>query len=358
MIKKFNYVSVSPFAYLTPSVTNIALTILAVLSPQLLMLFLTRSFSSIFVIIMCILSSVCAELCCNVLRRKYTLFDCTAIVQGLCIGFFVPSTYPLFPLFILVFASLIIIKYVFGGSSHSWANPVAYTVIIVYFLGSSFFPSTPFDKEMLEAGSSITVLLQNNDITLFAFDQKLSLWLNTYLFSHIGAEIPEGYLSLMWDSQVSIPAFRFGLLTLLGSLFLFSLGMLRHAIPGTFIITYALLIRLFLLTPINGIIGQGDILLALFSGGTLFIAFFLLDWYGTTPLSTGGKIVYGFLSGVLAYLILGCASSSIGAMFTVLSINILSPCIQFIEDKIYEIYTVKNTAKILSPQGVNDESVR
>lgn len=355
MIKKYSYVSVSPFSYLTPSVTNMSVTILAVLSPQVLMLFLTKSFSSLIVIVLCIVSSVCAELLCNILRRKFTLFDLTAVVQGLCIGFFTPSTYPLIPLCILVFLSLIIIKYVFGGSSHSWANPIAYSVIILYFLGTSFFPSMPFDKDMIETGSSIQVLLQNNQLPLFTFDQKLSAWLNTYIFSHIGAEIPQGYLSLMWDTRSVIPAFRFGFLTLFGSLFLFSFRMLRHSIPFSFVITYGLLIRLFLLTPINGSIGQGDILLALFSGGSLFIAFFLLDWYGTTPLSKIGKIFYGIVSGIVAFLILGCGSTSIGAMFTVLSVNIISPCIQIIEEKIYEYFVVKNAG---NKTGAQDAAAR
>lgn len=70
MIKKYNYVSVSPFSYLTPSVTNMSVTILAVLSPQVLMLFLTKSFSSLIVIVLCIVSSVCAELLCNILREN------------------------------------------------------------------------------------------------------------------------------------------------------------------------------------------------------------------------------------------------------------------------------------------------
>ncbi len=354
MSKKYNYVSVSPFSYLTPSVTNMALAMLAVLSPQIIMLFLTKSFSSIIVITVCTLSSVCAEFLCNILRRENTLFDFTAVVQGVCIGFFTPNTYALVPLFLLVLLSLIIIKYVFGGSSHPWANPVAYTVIILYFLGNSFFPVMPFSIHTLETGSGIQQLLQNNELPLFPLDLKITNWINTYIFSHIGVQIPHGYVSLMWDSQAVIPAFRFGILTLIGSLFLFSFGMLRHAIPFAFIVTYGILIRLFLLTPINGAIGQGDIILSLFSGGSLFIAFFLLDWYGTTPLSSFGKIFYGVVSGVLAFLILGCGSSSIGAMFTVLCVNVISPCIQVIEEKFYELFIVKKAVRKQLQPGVKD----
>ncbi len=355
MIKKYNYVSVSPFAYLTPSVTNISVTALAVLLPQIVMLFITKSYSSLLLIGVSILSSVCAELLCNALRRKLTLYDFTAVIQGLCIGFFTPSGYPPIALFILVFLSLIIIKYVFGENSHSWANPVAYTVIILYFLGTSFFPAMPFTKDLIETGSAVQVLIQNSELPLYQFDLKLTSWINTYIFSHIGAEIPRGYLSLMWDNQSIIPSFRFGFLTLAGSLFLFSLGMLRHSIPFSFLITYGLLIRLFLLTPINGIFAQGDILLALFSGGSLFTAFFMLDWHGTTPLSRFGKIFYGIAAGIIAFLILGCASSSIGAMFTVLTVNIASPCIQMIEEKIYEFYIAKNT---VTKSGAHDAAAR
>ncbi len=357
-MKNYNYVSVSPFAYLSPSVTNMSLAFLLVLSPQLLMLFLTKSFQSLLIISVCIASSLSAELLSRLLRKRHTLFDLTSIVQGLCIGFFIPSSYDLFPLFFIVFFSLIIIKYVFGGSSHSWANPVAYTVILLYLLGNSFFPAMPFDKNVIESGSSVQFLLQNNELTLFSFDEKLSSWLNNSIFSHIGAEIPAGYVSLMWDSQSIIPAFRFGLLTLAGSVVLFSSGMLRHSVPYSFILTYAVLIRMFLLTPLNGSVGQGDILLSIFSGGFLFTAFFLLDWHGTSPLSSAGKIVYGIISGIFAFLILGCGSSSIGAMFTVLSVNIFSPCIQILEEKIYELYLEKTAQKQILKQGATDAAVR
>lgn len=358
MKQQYQSLSVSPFVYITPSLTNMSLMVICVLSPQILMLFLTKSFASLVVLSVCIVSSVCAELLSNTIRKRKSLFDLTAVVQGLCIGFFTPSQYPLIPLFFIVFFALIVIKYTFGGSSHSWANPVAYSVIILYLLGNSIFPSMPLERSMLETGTSVQELIENGSINIYLFDSNLTQWLNTTLFKPIGVEVPQGYLSLMWDSHSVIPAFRFGLLTLCGSLLLFSYGMLRHSIPLVFLLTYGILIRLFALTPLNGIVGQGDIILALFSGGSLFTAFFLLDWYGTTPLSPVGKLIYGIIAGVFAYLIMGTGSSSIGAMFTVLAVNIFSPCIQLTEDKLYEFMIHKNTEKNNDKTGVTDAAVQ
>lgn len=61
------------------------------------------------------------------------------------------------------------------------------------------------------------------------------------------------------------------------------------------------------------------------------------------------------MSGIVAFLILGCGSTSIGAMFTVLSVNIISPCIQIIEEKIYEYFVVKNTE---NKPGAQDAAAR
>ena len=106
-------------------------------------------------------------------------------------------------------------------------------------------------------------------------------------------------------------------------------------IPAVFLFVYGLLVRIFGLYPYGGILNQGDVLLAIFSSGTILTAFFLLQWAGTTPLSIVGKIIYGAFAGCLAFLIMGCGTSPIGAMFVVLISNLVSPIIQFVEDFIY-----------------------
>lgn len=341
MNKNYRDLTIAPFSYLTPSLTNISTAFLILLVPQILMLILSKSFFSIILIAISVIASVLAEFTSNKIRHINTLFDLTAIVQGLFIGMFIPQNYPLIPVFFVVYLSLLMVKYIFGGNAESWINPTAYTVIIIYFLGISFFPDFLITKSYLESGNPGMQLLQNGDIPVLKFDSALTFWLNTYIFSHLGIEIPTGYLSMFWDTQSVIPAFRFNLLTLISSMILISVGIVNWIVPTSFLTVYGILVRLFSQTLFTGIIGQGDLLLAFLTSGTLFTAFFIVDFYGTTPITNLGKFIYGITVGIIAFFITGCGTSPIGAMFTVLFANVVSPIIQLLEDKIYSIWVNK-----------------
>lgn len=341
MNKNYRDLTIAPFSFLTPSLTNISTTLLILLIPQILLLLFTKSFFSIILIVVSIVASIFAEFTSNKIRHINTLFDFTAIVQGVFIGMFIPQNYPIIPVFFIVYLSLLMVKYIFGGNAESWVNPTAYTVIIIYFLGISFFPEFLITKSYLESGNPGIQLIQNGDIPVLKFDSSLTFWLNTHIFSHLGIEIPAGYLSMFWDTQSTIPAFRFNLLTLLSSMILISVGIINWIVPTSFLVVYGLLVRLFSQTFFTGIIGQGDLLLAFLTSGTLFTAFFIVDFYGTTPITNFGKFLYGVMVGIIAFFITGCGTSPIGAMFTVLFANITSPIIQLIEDKVYSVWVNK-----------------
>jgi electron transport complex protein RnfD len=146
---------------------------------------------------------------------------------------------------------------------------------------------------------------------------------------------------MFWDTQSVIPAFRFNLLTLFSSMFLISVGIINWIVPTAFLAVYGILVRLFSQTLFTGIVGQGDLLLALLTSGTLFTAFFIVDFYGTTPITNLGKLLYGIVVGIIAFFITGCGTSPIGSMFTVLFANVVSPIIQLLEDKIYSVWVSK-----------------
>ena len=146
---------------------------------------------------------------------------------------------------------------------------------------------------------------------------------------------------MFWDTQSMIPAFRFNILTLFSSMLLISVGIINWIVPTSFLAIYGILVRLFSQTLFTGIVGQGDLLLALLTSGTLFTAFFIVDFYGTTPITNLGKLIYGITVGIIAFFITGCGTSPIGSMFTVLFANVVSPIIQLFEDKIYSIWVTK-----------------
>ncbi|MGP1586889.1 MAG: RnfABCDGE type electron transport complex subunit D [Treponemataceae bacterium] len=345
MKKKFRSPDKAPFTYLVPSLTNISISILILLCMQIFMLFITKSFNSIIIIALSTIASVCAEFTNNRVRKIKTIFNMTAVIHGVMIGMFIPSNYPIIPIFFAVYISLFFSKYFFGLLSDSWINPVAFTVVILYLTGISFFPEVLISPSIIENGKPGIDLIQSGAIPVLNDDSSISFWLNTHIFSTFGIEIPAGYISLFWDSQSSIPAFRFNILVLLSSVFLFSFDMLNWVIPGVFLFVYGILVLLFSQTPFTGVVGQGDILFAFLTSGTLFTAFFLLDFYGTAPGSFFGKIIYAFIAGVIAFFICGCGTSSIGCMFTILLVNIISPFIQYFEEKIYSLLMEKRLRK-------------
>lgn len=326
-------VSLKPFCYIYPSLNMIISTMLIVLVPQVVMLFVTKSYQSLFLLVSSIFASHCAEALDKLAIRKKNYDFLIATFQGLVIGMFLPAGYPPVAIFFIVLVTLLISRYAFGGLASSWMNPVAITVIVSYAIGSVWFPTNIVTLEQLQIPNTSLALIQEGSLPVHSFDAKITSFLNENIFSLIGISIPNGFVSLIWDSGSVIPAFRFNLLTLIASLFLFAMQIVNWSVSGSFLLVYLILVRLFCPLIVGNPFGTGDILLALMTGGTLFTAFFVLSWFGTVPLTTGGKILFGSLAGVAAFLISGFGMSSAGAMFTVLSANILSLLIQLFEHR-------------------------
>jgi len=336
MKKTYKTITISPFTYLTPSIKNTSFIIFAVLLPQVLMLFFTKSYKSLILIAIAIFTSMLTEVLFNVFRKQKSLFDLQALVQGLLIGMLMPSSYPILPFVCILMSSLFLVKYFFGGFSYSWINPIAFTLVIAYLFGFNFFNIDLLVLDYITVKEPVSQLLADGHLRVLAIDTKIITFLNTNFFSYIGAEISPGYISYMWDSLSIIPALRFGILTLLASIVLFSLDVIRYYTPISFILSYGFCVALFPQNLKYSIFGQGDIIFAFFSSGILFSVFFLLDWPGTSPLNPLGKISYGLFSGIIAFILVGSGQSAIGLMFTILLINILSPLLQLFEENLYK----------------------
>ena len=328
----------SPFVHISPSLPNTIVVMIIVLLPQLVLLGIYKDFKALLVIAMSVLASVLAETADNIIKKRVSVGSFVSVLEGLIIGMFLPEVYPPLLTFFVVLFTLFVVKYCFGGLAANWANPAACTIIIAWFTGSLFFPDFQLNAEMLESANPASMLFSSEIIPINEKAGIVSNFLNSHVLNHFGFVLPEGYTSLFWDTHALIPAFRFNLLTILASLVLASLSMIDLMIPVCYFSVYAILVRAFSLEPFTGMTGQGDILLALLTSGTLFCGFFMLSWYGTTPMSISGKIVYGVLAGIVAFIISGAGTSPTGAVFTVILVNTVSPVIQLFEDKCYSIY--------------------
>lgn len=331
--REYKNVTLRPFNYISPSVGNTKLTMLILLLPQIIMLVVTKSGSSLLILFVSIVATLLAE-GIYYLGFKVNKFDwLTATIQGVLIGMLLPSSYPPIALFFIIIGTMILTKYAFGGFANSWVNPVVITIIVAYFINMSTFPAYLVSINDLQSRNPALVLIQDGKIPKISCDASVTAFFNDHIFKLARVAIPEGYVSLFWDCNSVIPAFRFNLLTLVSSIILISLDMLEVVIPACFITTYMLLVKFISPFIVGGVAGQGDMLLALLTSGTLFSTLYLLQWYGTTPVTQWGKISYGITAGVIAFLVIGCGTSSAGYVFTVLLMNIISPIIQVIESR-------------------------
>lgn len=329
----YQNITLKPFSYIIPSVGSATKGMLLLLVPQLIMLMITKSYGSLLRIAITLVASLAAEGIYIGCIKSHKSFVLPAAIQGVLIGMLLPSTYPPVAIFFITLCTLLLTKYAFGGFSSSWANPIAVTVAVAYFVNMSVFPQYLVTSSDLQTKNTALILIQNGTIPLSSADTAITAFLNRTVFKLVGLSIPDGYISLFWDSNSIIPAFRFNFITLISSLVLISLDMVDILIPAFFILVYSVLVRFVGPLVVHGTPGQGDILLALLSSGTLFSTLYILPWYGTTPLTKWGKILYGCFSGIVAFLVIGCGTSSAGYVFTVLIMNILSPVIQVIESK-------------------------
>lgn len=325
------YLFQSPFVYVSPSFRTMLLAIIAVLLPQVFMLFFTKSYSALLVILAAVSASCLAEFLYGLKKACSVVSVLVAFFQGLVVGFLLPESYPPAAVFLVTFCSMFIGKYAFAGFAASWANPVALSVAIAYILYATPFPTFLTGVSVLSERNAALSLMQRGVLQVSPFDSAITDFINRNVFVHFGMEIPDGYVSLFWDSGSPIPAFRFNVLTLLASLFLFSSEIVGCLIPAVFAFTYSALIHFVPLSYFVGTQVYGDILLAFLSSGVLFSTLFVLQWYGTVPFTVWGKLMYGVVAGLMAYIIMGYGTSSVGYVFVILIMNFISVFIQNLE---------------------------
>ncbi|MCR4713290.1 MAG: RnfABCDGE type electron transport complex subunit D [Treponemataceae bacterium] len=341
MKKKYQFLTLTPFYNTKPSVKDGAKMSLLLFIPQIVMLFLTKSYNSLVIILVSILASVVADLINTCLKHTKFKLDFIVLLQGLFIGMFIPQDYPPVAVFFVVPVVLLLSKYISGGFAFSWINPAMLSVIVLFLLNSSSFPGFLVSRDYLKAENAFSNLVSDGTFSVLPADKAITLFLNKYVFKFTGLVLPEGYISLIWDNGSVIAGFRFNLLTLFATIILISFDMIDWIIPTVFLAVYAICVRLFGLVPFGHIFNAGDILLALCTSGTLICAFFMLPWAGTVPTSIPGKIVYAAGAGIISFFINGCGTGHIGSMFVVLVVNVISPLIQLIEDWFYMTFFVK-----------------
>lgn len=326
-------VSLKPYIYEKPSISAVSIRILVLLLLQIALLFFTKSFSAIIVIFCTTLGALLASLIHYLLIRKNTFLSITNIIHGITIGMLLPQSYPPVTALLISFTTFLIFKYIFETSENFWINIVSVSVLISYFIGKTYFPDFLITRDLFSVKNPSIQLINNGLFPIYDFDISVTGYLNANILNHFKVTLPQGIISMLWDTQSVIPAFRFNLLTIIASIVLFADNSFSILIPSIFLFVYALFVRLFFPYVSGGEFNQGDIMLALLTSGTLFVAVFIIQWFGTHPMTVIGKIVYAAFAGMYAFIVVGGGTSPVGMIYVIIISNIINLLIRLIEEK-------------------------
>ncbi len=237
----------------------------------------------------CVLSELIFE---KITKRPRTINDLSAIVTGILLAFNLPPTLPFYMAIIGSVIAIIFVKNFFGGIGQNFANP-AITARIILMLSFTSYMTTwvkPFYYTMsADAVSTATPL--------------------------VSEEAPDLLNMLFVKSGCIGECCTVALL--LGGLYLIAMRIINPLTPVVYIGTFALL------TLATG----GDVPMQVLSGGLILGAFFMATDYATTPITTGGKVIFAAGCGILTFLIRNFGTMPEGVSYSILIMNILTPFI-------------------------------
>lgn len=261
------------------------------------------------VLITCVGVAVLSEFLWNkALKKPNTIKDISAVVTGLLLGMNLPPTLPLWQAAIGSVAAIIVVKQMFGGLGHNFANPAiaARIMLLVSFPATM----TRFTEPVSDAVTSATPLAGTAGALSF----------KTLFFGMHAGSIGETSAFLL----------------LVGGMYLVIRRVITPVIPVCFIGTVALL----------SLISGENVMLSVFGGGLILGAVFMATDYTTSPTTPLGKAVFAVGCGIITFVIRKFGSLPEGVSYSILLMNILVPHInRFTLSKPFGFEKVKEAAK-------------
>ncbi len=295
-------VSSSPHSKDHRNVSSIMGCVLIALVPTAVGSVIYFRWKAALMMLISVLSCVLCEYIFNLmLKKKQTIYDCSAIVTGLLLAFNLPVSAPLWLPPIGALFAIMVVKMLFGGLGKNLFNPALAGRI---FLMLSFAPYMtgqwirPFDG--VSTATPLT-FLKNASGELVTITNRFSV--ADCALGNTGGCLGE----------------TSALLILLGGIYLLYKRVITWHIPVSFIGTVAIITLLF--PRFNDIGAYQYMQYHLFSGGLFLGAFFMATDYSTSPITPLGRILYGIGCGVITVFIRYFGSYPEGVSFAIILMN-------------------------------------
>lgn len=312
MMDNLLYVSASPHIKSKGTVTSIMRDVLIALTPAAIFGVYHFGLRALFLILICIISSVGSEYVLEkITKKKITIGDLSAAVTGLLLSFNIPPSLPFWMAAVGSFFAIFVVKFIFGGIGRNIVNPAL--AARAFLLACYPDSMTNFQMDAITGSTPLEILKNNSEKVIFSFKDAI--------LGFKGGCIGE----------VSV------VLLLVGAVYLIVRKIITLEIPLTFI-AVVLIVSLF--SGRTGGFFQTSSLMngvyEIFIGGLMLGAFFMATDYTTSPITRNGKIIFGVGCGIITSVIRLMGAYPEGVSYSILLMNLLVPFIdKFTCEKIY-----------------------
>ena len=314
MDKKY-IVSPSPHLHAGISTTTIMRDVIIALCPALLVSVLAYGWAELLVLAVSVASCVVLEWAVTrwMLKKPSTIGDLSAVVTGLLLAMNLPSSIPLWVVFIGAVVAICVAKLSFGGIGQNVFNPAitgrVFLLISFPVQMTNWTPSQGFIP-LPDAISGATPLSALKEAL------KSGVTIPEFMGAH-------GYdlASLLMDAGASAGELSAGAL-LVGFIYLLIRRVVKPWIPISVLGTMALISAIF--HGINPDIYTGPVF-NLLTGGAMLGALFMATDYVTSPMSTLGGVIFGIGIGLITMMIRYFGSYPEGMSFAILLMNCTVP---------------------------------
>ncbi|HEX2937469.1 MAG TPA: RnfABCDGE type electron transport complex subunit D [Ruminiclostridium sp.] len=239
----------------------------------------------------------------RILRKSRSIGDISAIVTGMIIAFCMPVSAPIWFPIVGSFFAIVVVKQLFGGLGGNIFNPAASAICLLTVTWPGVMSTFPQASEKFplfatpvnfETGVPVLTSLKNGTLP----DNKIFEMLIGYTPSNLGT----GAI----------------LIIAIAALVLLYRRIISWKVPLAFLGTVALAAFIFPRCPSGRI---DSVLFELTSGSVAFAAVFMATDPVTSPVTTFGRLLYGFFLGVITIFIRYFGIYPEGAFFAILIMN-------------------------------------
>lgn len=252
--------------------------------------------SALWIVLICIASSVLTEAVLQkLMHKKITVMDGSAAVTGLLLALNLPPSVPLWIPFLGGAFAIAIVKQCFGGLGYNFLNPA---------LAARAFLVISWPTAMTAWTMPIDAVSSATPLTALKMGGTLSPYLDMAI-GNVGGCIGE-------TSAIALAA---------GGLYLIARRVIGWRIPVFYIGSVAL----FTWIAGDGGLFTGDALYHILAGGLMLGAIYMATDYTTSPMTKTGKIVFALGCGILTSVIRLWGGYPEGVSYSILLMNLAVP---------------------------------